>query len=663
MIEIRSFRDVLRLFFIFKHEFKLAALAASTVIVLGAFLLPAKYESSARLLVKPGRDSTLPIEIADRQALVMPSTQRDPIVDEERLLTGRPIVRQVAEKYLTLSANKPAPEGLLKQVKFYLKKGISSVFDGLRLLLETAGIVEKTTAIERLAKDLEAKFDVTHATGSSVMDISFTWSDPEVAQAVVKLWVETYMEERTRALGRKSLYAFYQEQTTTSAAQIKSYKAQILKQLNDLGAASIEEQLQDLSKRINVLRGDRLASIRRIASSNSSLDVTRKQLQETPAEIVTVRQIALNPAQQDLRRLLNQKRLERADMLRTYKDDAPPVKALSDSIRNLEKAVKDEGATVQSSEDRAPNGLSVHLQGVLFDEDSNNASLQTQLQEQDKQLADLEDQRRKALEAEPELTRLARELSVAEANYALYVSSLEKSRIDRELDKSQISNIAVIEEATLNPGRIFPKTLMMLLLALPLSVVVGLLVVYLCYLLDQRIHDGGLAESKFGVPLWTTLPELSTSTVDGSNAFTASIYRLYGLLPLDRIEQQGLTLGLTSSRHGEGVSFIIEQLRRLLEEHLFKVRIGGTEPNQPGQVVLLDASALLDSRAAFVSLRHADLIALVVEAQTSTVPVVQHALSILSTAFGKVDGMIINRRHFEVPASVLARMNRWRGAA
>ncbi|MGV8918840.1 MAG: GumC family protein [Pseudomonas sp.] len=663
MIEIRSFRDVLRLFFIFKQEFKLAALAAFAVIVLGAFLLPAKYESSARLLVKPGRDSTLPIEIADRQALVMPSTQRDPIVDEERLLTGRPIVRQVAEKYLNLMANQPPPESLLKKLKFYLKKGISTVFDGLRAVLETAGIVEKTTATERLAKDLEAKFDVTHATGSSVMDISFTWADPKVAQSVVKLWVDTYMQERTRALGRKSLYAFYEAQTTTSAAQIKSYKEQILGKLNDLGAASIEDLLQDLSKRINLLRGDRLASIRQIASSNSTLDVTRKQLQEVPTEIVTVRQIALNPAQQDLRRLLNQKRLERADMLRTYKDDAPPVKALSDSIRNLEKAVQDEGATVQSSEDRAPNGLSVHLQGVLLDESSNNASLQTQLQEQDKQLADLEEQRRKALDAEPELTRLARELSVAEANYALYVNSLEKSRIDRELDKSQISNIAIIEAATLNPGRVFPKTLMMLMLALPFSVVVGLLVVYLCYLLDQRIHDGGLAQNKFGLPLWTTLPELSSTTVEGSNAFTASIYRLYGLLPIERIEQQGLTLGLTSSRHGEGVSFIIGQLRLLLEEHFVRVRIGGTEPNQPGQVVLLDASALLDSRAAFVSLRHADLIALVVEAQTSTVPVVQHALSILTTAFGKVDGIIINRRHFEVPASVLARMNRWRGAA
>jgi uncharacterized protein involved in exopolysaccharide biosynthesis len=634
MIEIRSFRDLLRLFFIFRHEFKLAAIAALVIMLLGAFLLPAKYESTARLLVKPGRDSTLPIEIGNRQALVMPSTQRDPIVDEERLLTGRPIVRAVAEHYLEVINNAPPPEGFWKRTKFYVKSGVGVVFEGIRAVLETLGVIEKTTPVERLAAGLEKSFEVSHAAGSTVMDISFTWGDPKIAQAVVKDWVETYINERTQALGRKSLYAFYEGQVSNSATEIKSYKEQILTHLNQIGAASITDRLEDLSERINVLRG----------------------------EVTTVRQIALNPQQQDLRRLLNQKLLEKADMMRTYTDNAPPVKALDASIRAMQAQVANESNTVQSSENRAPNTLEIHLQRVLLDESSNNLALRTQLTQQQKQLANLEAQRKQALEIEPELTRLARELSATERNYALYVDNLEKSRIDRELDNSQISNIAVIEEATLNPGRIFPKTLVMLVLALPFALVVGLLVIYLCYLLDQRIHDGGLAERKFGLPLWTTLPELDTSTAQGTNAFNASIYRLYGLLQLDRIAEQGLTLGLTSARHGEGVTFVVEQLRQLLQENGITVRVGGVAPAAPGEVVLLDASALLDNRDAFINLRRADLIALVVEAGKSTVPVVEHALSILNTAFGKVDGIIINRRKFEVPAKVLKTIAKYRGA-
>lgn len=167
---------------------------------------------------------------------------------------------------------------------------------------------------------------------------------------------------------------------------------------------------------------------------------------------------------------------------------------------------------------------------------------------------------------------------------------------------------------------------------------------------------------RFGLPLWTTLPERNNSSAQTSNAFAASVYRLYGFMPLKRIASDGLMLGLTSARHGEGVGFVIEQMRQLLEENGLNVRVGGAEPAQPGEVVLLDASALLDSREAFVTLRRADMIALVVEARQSSIPVVQHVLSILTTAFGKVDGIIINRRCFEVPGKVLKVIDRFRGA-
>jgi Mrp family chromosome partitioning ATPase len=143
---------------------------------------------------------------------------------------------------------------------------------------------------------------------------------------------------------------------------------------------------------------------------------------------------------------------------------------------------------------------------------------------------------------------------------------------------------------------------------------------------------------------------------------TASIYRLYGLLPMDRIEREGLALGLTSARDGEGVSFIIWQLRLLLEERGHRVKVNGAGPALPGEVLLLDASSLSSNRDAFLLLRRADLIALVIEARTSTVPMIQNALSLLTTAFGKVDGVILNRRRFEVPATVLLRLNHWRGA-
>ncbi|WP_252271477.1 GumC family protein [Pseudomonas subflava] len=661
MIEIRTFRDLLRLFFIFLREFRLAVILTFAVVVLGAFLLPTSYESSARLLVKPGRDTnTLPIEVADRQSIVMPATQRDPILDEERLLTGRPISRQVAERYLEQLANAPRPVGFFANIKYYIGQAIGGVVELARDAVQLLGLTEEQTPVDRLATKLKKNFSVTHAPGSSVMEISFRWSDPSVAQSVVQSWVDLYMEERTRALSRRSLYDFYAAQSEASTADILKLKKGLATRLDELGAIGIEAHLQNLSERINQLRSDRFNTRRLISSTEGSLATLDQQIKSLPAEVRTVREMALNPIHQDLLRTLNAKRAEREDLLRTFTESAPPVKSIDETIASLEKRIAVEPANVQVSQNQAPNPIAERLKSNFMDQQSDLARLKAQLVRQEEQLNALEKDRTKALSIEPELARMQRELDAAEKNFVLYNESLEKARIDRELDNSQISNIAVIEQATFNPSRVFPKSLLMILLALPLSVLVGFLVVYLCYLLDQRIHDGGRFADKFGIPLWTTLPEV-IGDPHSNSGFVAALYRLYGLLPLDRIEQQGLVIALTAARRGEGVSFIISHLQRLLEERGYKTRVG-EGPALPGEVVLVDASALLSNPQAFVSLRGADLVALVVEAQQSNVPTVAHAIGVLNTAFSKVDGVIINRRRFEVPDRVLRVMAKVRGA-
>ena len=137
------------------------------------------------------------------------------------------------------------------------------------------------------------------------MEISFTWSEPEVAQEVVKAWIEIYMEERTQALGRKNLYAFYEAQTADSAAQIKELQGA------DPQAPQRDRRIQHRGPPAGPVRADQRAA-RRAFQLDPPDRLLRQRLgihppatQGAAQEIVTVRQIALNPAQQDLRRLLN----------------------------------------------------------------------------------------------------------------------------------------------------------------------------------------------------------------------------------------------------------------------------------------------------------------------------------------------------------------------
>lgn len=662
MINIRSFRDLLRLFFIFKREVKITVAVTFVVILLGAFLLPNRYESTALLLVKPGRDSTLPIEVSDRQTAVVP-LQRDPVVDEERMLTGRPITRLVAEQYLDDLSRQPRQEGAIASVKYAVKSAVQSLADIGRGFLQLLGLVEKQTPVERLATQLEKNFTVTHATGSSVMEISFTWNDPQVAQNVVKSWIDKYQEERTRTLGRKSLYSFYEGESKATQQRIMDTKKHIQALLDQLGAVSITERLNDVSRNLNDLKGERLNTLRSIASTQAGLDVLKQQMNGIPKEISIARELARNPDREDLSQRINTKQIEKQELLRTFKDDAPPVLAINTAISNLQALMNSETATVQRSQNMALNPIYTRLQNSYADQAASLNRLKSQAAQQQTQLAKLESDRNQAVGLEPELSQLQLELDAGEKSFALYSDSLEKARIDRELDASQISNIAVVEPATLNPSRVFPKSLLMLLFAIPISLAVGLLALYFFYLLDQRIHDGDKIEERFGIKVWTSLQDISGQDAARVSAFTASMYRLYGVLPLKQVALGGLTIGLTSARKGEGVSFVIDHLRHLLEDRGHSVRVNGQGTAQPGEIVLLDAAGFFSNQEAFVTLREADLIALIVEAEQTTVPVLENAVSILTTAFKRVDGIIVNRRRFEIPAKVLHFMSRIRSHA
>lgn len=656
MIDIRSFRDLVRLFYIYRRAFVIALWLTVALVVAGAFLLPTRYASEARLLVKPGRENvTVPIDVGERQAFAPMSTQRDPIADEEKMLTGRPVVMQVARLYLNEMAQaQQAPASVWKKIKLGAKQAVQAVLEGLRSALVLIGLTEAQSPEERLAARFEDRFAVTHTPGSNVMELSFTWDDPLVAQRVLQTWVRVYTDERTAVLGRKSLVEFYDGKVRDADQQVDSLKGQLRARLEAIDGLSASERLTAITKRINELRDRQAELLAERTALEQGVAFAQGRARSLSGDVVAERDVGLGPNFLVLSNQLAELKRQRIEALRVYKDTAPSVVSLNESIATVEAQLKNEERNTQRSEKRTPNELGTLLARNTLEKSLRLKELGSMTASVERELSQLTEARRKVLASEPELGRIEQALAVAEKSRLLYLDSLEKARIDQALDDSRINNIAVIEAATLNPSRVAPRSLLLLLLALPAGLLVGGVTLYLCSVADQRIHDGGRVEARFGVPLWSSLKDIGHSGED--NDFHASLHRIYGTLPLDQVAESGLTLGLASSRAGEGVSFLAGHLRRVLEAQGLRVRVNPPQAESraaPGEVVLLEASDLLRNREAFLRLSRADQIVLVVEARASLVPVVDNALGVLRTAFRKVDGIVLNRRRFEVPPRVL----------
>jgi len=650
MIDVRSVRDLIRLYCIFQTEFRRALWATVVVVVAGALWGSPKYVSESRLLVKPGRENmSAPLDAGKRAVFTDPSEKRDALFDEEAMLTGRPVLLQVARLYLAEQAAARRHEGAPSGIKAALS-GAGQAFGHT---LVAVGLSEVRTPEEGLADTLAKRFKVSHDPGSSVLDLALSWSDPATAQHILDTWVKVYISERTQALGQSGMVAFYEGKVRDANQQIAQGKRQLHDRLDRIHGLSAKERLDDLNTRINDLHTRRAELVAERSALQQGLAYAVARGEALPSEQVAARAmgpsaawLAMNAQRAELQR-------QRTDALRVFKDNAPAVKALNDSILDLDSQLQSEARSVQQSERRRPQTLRTAMARSQLDKS-------VQLQEIDRldaafehELGALETQRHGVLASEPELTRIEQALSVAEKSRAQYLDSLEKARVDQALGDTLFHNVAQIEAPTLNHSRVSPPAWSLLLLALPMGVVAGLVVIYLCTLLDARIHDGGQIEARFGVPLWTTLKD--TGPRGGlDEAFQASLHRIYGLLSRERIAQHGLTLGLTSARPGEGVSFVADHLARLLTMQGITALVNPPEGAPlPGQVFIREAAGLLGNSEVFGCLRQADLIVLVVEARASTVHGVDNALAILRTAYGKVHGVIVNRRRFEVPERIL----------
>jgi uncharacterized protein involved in exopolysaccharide biosynthesis len=651
MINVRSVPDLIRLFDTYRPEFRRAWWVMLWVVVAGAVLSSPKYMSEARLLVKPGRENlSVPLDSGNRALYPDDREKRDALTDEEEILTGRPVLTAVAHLYLAELATEPQQKARPSRVQ----AALTEAGQAMAHALVTLDLTEERAPEDDLADKLAQRFKVSHEPGSGVLDLALSWNDPSTAQRIMKLWLKVYLDERTQALAREGLTAFYEAKVRDATQHIDDSKRQLRERLARIHGLSAKERLDDLSARIDDLHTRRAE----IQAERSALQQGQAQAaasgEALPPEKVTARGMGPSAAWLAMSAQLSELKRQRADAMRVFKDVAPTVTALDDSIASLESQLQTEAQAVQQSERRRPNPLRTAMARSQLDKSVQVQELGSMAAALDNELGELEAARHEVLASEPELTRMEQVLRAAEKSRGQYLDSLEKARVDQALDDRQFHNIAQIEAPTLHPSRVSRGAMALVLMTLPMGLVAGLVVVGLSAWMDPRIHDGAGIEARFGVPVWTTLQDTGP-VPNGSldHAFQASLQRVYALLSRERIAQRGLTLGLSSARPGEGVSFVADQLARLLTMQGITAMVNpsdGAAP--PGQVYIREGAGLLSNPAVFASLHQADLIVLVVEARASTVHGVDNALGILRTAYGQVHGVIVNRHRVGVPAAL-----------
>jgi uncharacterized protein involved in exopolysaccharide biosynthesis len=236
----------------------------------------------------------------------------------------------------------------------------------------------------------------------------------------------------------------------------------------------------------------RSALLQQRISLDTTLRTTQTQLREIEQRIAFVKSPGWNSdailASKAQLRALQQKERE---LLERYTPNSRMVQSLRKEIQAVEESI------AGPLEDARRIELS-KLEGERGALQAKTAGLQRQIAQLSGEVHSLDSR-------EKEYLNLKRDFGAQEASYKTYLAKLEESRIVDDMNKKKLSNVSVIQNATvpLQPAQSKKRQYAILCLVLALGVGFGL--AYLRELVPQRLTTPLAAEKHLGLPVMVSI--------------------------------------------------------------------------------------------------------------------------------------------------------------
>lgn len=316
-----------------------------------------------------------------------------------------------------------------------------------------------------------------------VLRIDVYWTDPETALEIAKILSDLIIKEDIKEKSLtfiksrefiESQLSFYQQNLQELEEKIRKFKE--VKKIADLkiSTQNLISQVSQIESRKNQLEIEEKI----LRDLNEYL--TKKEEGENPGFAIT---LLSNPILQNLYTQLLNLEGELKGLLKEYSPNHPKVLEIKSKIEGLKEQIKEESF-------------------------KRIASIKTEIQSVSHQINLLQRELETIPKDEIELARLERDKETAEKLYTFFAEKLEETRIKEAGVKSDLK---IINPPVLSPGPVnAKKPFLNLILALIISLLTGIFVVFLAESIDHTVKDIDLLKAKIGLPVFGSIPLTQT---------------------------------------------------------------------------------------------------------------------------------------------------------
>jgi uncharacterized protein involved in exopolysaccharide biosynthesis len=505
-------RSVVRPFW--RHKIKAVALFALTVCasIAATVLIAPKYQSEAKLFVRLGRENVAIDPTAtlsnDAHVVSTPQVRESEINSAVAIASSRSLIERVVDALGTDAILQPKKrdDEPASSKKSLLGIDVSAVMKSLNVGTGTP----RESAIEKVKKNLT----VVAVADSSVIRIAYEGKTPESSRDVVKTIVDEFMAENMRLNRTPQSEEFLQEQADRLKGELEKVEAEVRNLKLDAGLSTSSYQIQLLADQISAAETSRDVAAQDIAATRREVAALRASLETTPKQRI-LQQVAGMPnvgANGMREQLYTLERLEK-QLLSTYTPEYIEVRQVQQQIEDARKVLDGDSPTRQEvTEGLNPSYTAMETR--LLEKEASLESLQARVSQIDRSLESLGKRRDSLTDADLKLACIDRERSLKETQYRTFASKLVEAQIDRALEVQRISNIGVVQEASLEPVPISPNAIRNILLGILAGCAGAAGVVYLSETLASTVQSPLDIEQRVGIPLLGVVPELRRSQLE-----------------------------------------------------------------------------------------------------------------------------------------------------
>lgn len=446
-----SLRDLLTI--LFKHRYKV--LIPFLVIALGTVIVamlwsPKQYVARAVLMVKFGREF---MPVSELPGQDRPGINQEAIINTEmQILTGSDLARKLLE--------------------------VAGVYN---LYPELAKLSERGPAVQELASiEFRQNLIVKPVARTNLLEVYYRHDNPVIAAKAVNQLVDLFQE--------RHLEVFSGNRTPFLEEQEKVYQSKLKESESRLTDFRQKHEVYALDQQKTLLIKQQADLDTQLKTEESKI----KELQERYKYWKNRNNIVNDLVANTIRNQINASELKEQQLLQKYTET-------SRLVQEVRRDIELGKAQLRKQEDDVRK---VNLATI----ESELNPLLVKVRNLKAQVAELDGKIRGIDQREAQLHELTREVATNESNYQIYTKKSEEARISEDLDRRKMTNIQVIERASipLLPMQVDKKKIygigFFLAVAFPLALA------FASEILPQGLTIPRHAEKKLGLPLLIAIP-------------------------------------------------------------------------------------------------------------------------------------------------------------